>query len=76
MTIFIMLDTFCESVWVYAVQAKGYVSDAWLHRWLANDSATVGGGSTNSIFKTDTELAIIDLRKRAGRDVRGDAHGV
>ena len=63
MTILIMFETLCESVWVYAVQAKGFASDVWLPRKLANDLATVGVGNTRIIVKTDTEPAIIDLRK-------------
>ena len=30
MTILVMIETLCESVWAYSVHAKGVLSDAWL----------------------------------------------
>ena len=40
MTILVMLETLCESVWAYAVSTKGYMSDLWLPGEIANDLTT------------------------------------
>ena len=62
MTILVMLETLCESVWTYAVHAKGVVSDPWLADKLAKDLATAGVANCGIVVKTDTEPAIVDLR--------------
>ena len=62
MTILVMLETLCESVWVYTVNAKGVAADKWLPGKIANDLTTVGMGNTRIVVKTDTEPAIVDLR--------------
>ena len=72
MTILIMTETLCDSVWAYVTSAKGFASDAWLPKKLHNDLTTVGMGLTRIIVKTDTEPAILDLRREMSK-ARGDA---
>ena len=75
MTILVMLETLCESVWAYSVRAKGYAADPWLPGKIANDLATVGVADTRIVIKTDTEPAIIDLRKAVGTSRGGTPTG-
>ena len=49
MTILVMFETLCESVWAYSVRAKGIASDAWLPDKLAQDLATVGVANTSTL---------------------------
>ena len=72
LTILVTFETLCDSVWAYTVAAKGVASDPWLPGVLARDLATVGVAHTRIVLKTDTEPAIVDLRRAVG-DKRGDA---
>ena len=54
---------FCESLRAYAVEGKGVTSDPWLPGKIADDLATVGMSGTHIAIKTDTENAIVDVRK-------------
>ena len=75
MTILIMVETLCDSVWAYSVNAKGYASDPWLPGKIASDLATVGVADTRIVIKTDTEPAIVDLRKAIGASRGGTPTG-
>ena len=72
MTILIMMETLCNSVWAYTVHKKGVQADPWLPGKLTKDLATAGMAGTRIIVKTDTEPAIVDLRN-AIADHRGGA---
>ena len=72
MCILVMLETLCDSVWVYATSGKGYASDPWLPKKLHNDLVTVGMGNIRIIVKSDTVASIIDMRKETIK-CRGDA---
>ena len=58
MTIMVMLETLCGSVWAYATSGKGYAADPWLTKRIHSDLMTVGMGLIRIIIKTDTEPAI------------------
>ena len=75
MTILVMFETLCESVWAYTVRAKGVASDPWLPDKLAQDLATVGVANARIVVKTDTEPAIVDLRKAVGASRGGTPTG-
>ena len=48
MTILVMVETLCGSVWSYATTGKGYASDQWLPRKIHSDLTTAGiGGSAH-----------------------------
>ena len=72
MTMLVMVETMCDSVWTYATNAKGYASDPWLPKKLQSDLTTVGMGLVRIVVKTDTEPAILDLRREMAKG-RGDA---
>ena len=72
MTILVMIETLCRSVWTYAVHAKGTSQDHWLPGKIADDLATVGVGASRVVLKTDTEAAIVELRRAIGRS-RGES---
>ena len=75
LTILVMIETLCESVWVYTVNAKGVLSDAWLPGKIATDLATVGVANTRIVFKTYTEPAIVELRRAVGESRGGTPTG-
>ena len=72
MTLLVMIETLCDSVWCYATNGKGHASDPWLARKLHQDLATVGVGATQIVIKSDTEAAIVELRREVTKS-RGDA---
>ena len=72
MTLLVMYESLCESIWTYAVNAKGFASDPWLPKKLHNDLTTVGMGHIRIVVKTDTEPAILDLRREMTKS-RGEA---
>ena len=75
MTVLIVLETMCDSVWTYATAAKGYQSDPWLPKKIHDDLTTVGLGLVRIVVKTDTEAAILDLRREMSKH-RGGTHGL
>ena len=70
MTIVAVWESLCDGVWTYAVRGKGVVAEPLLPPRIAEDLSTVGMGSSRMVLKTDTEAAIIDVRKAIGR-IRG-----
>ena len=41
MTLLVMTETQCDSVWIYAVEGKGTLTEAWLAPKICEDLATV-----------------------------------
>ena len=52
MTMMVMLETLCESVWSYAVEGKGAISLDWLAAKVVEDIETVGLSKERIITKT------------------------
>ena len=75
MTILVMIEISCNSVWAYAVHVEGVLSDAWLPGNIANDLTTVGVATTRVVIKTDTGPAIVDLRRALGASRGGTPTG-
>ena len=75
MTIRVMIETLCESVWAYPVYAKGVLSDVWLTGTITNDLATVAVANTRIVIKFDAEPAIVDLRQVVGASRGGTPTG-
>ena len=71
MTMMVMVETLCDSVWSYATNGKGHASDPWLAKKIQQDLATVGVGATRIVIKSDTEAAIVELRREVAKS-RGD----
>ena len=70
MTILVMLETLCDSIWAYATRGKGVASDPWLPKRIAGDLETVGLANVRVVVKTDAEPAIVDV-KHAVAEIRG-----
>lgn len=71
MTILVMVETLCGSVWSYATRGKGYASDQWLPKKIHNDLTTAGMGAAHISLKTDNEPAILEIRREVAK-CRGD----
>ena len=67
MTMMVMLETLCESVWSYAVEGKGAISLDWLAAKVVEDIETVGLSKERIITKTDQEPAIVQLQREVAR---------
>ena len=67
MTIMVMLETLCSSVWGYAIEGKGAVSVEWLAQQVVEDIETVGLAAERIITKTDQEPAIVQLQQEVAK---------
>ena len=65
MTILVMIETMCRSIWAYAVESKG--SDAWVAEQMVDDLETVGLANERIIIKADQEAAITDMQKTVAK---------
>ena len=61
MTILVMLETMCRSIWAYVVEHKG--SDSWLTEQIVDDLETIGLANERIVIKADQETAITDLQR-------------
>ena len=52
MTVLMMQETMCGSVWSYAVESKG-AADTWVAEQIADDLGTVGMAQERIILKSD-----------------------
>ena len=62
MTVLVMVETLCRSVWAYAVNQKG-TADAWVAEQIAEDLEVVGLTGERIIVKTDQENSIVSLQR-------------
>jgi len=67
MTMMVMMETLCESVWSYAIDGKGATSLDWLAAKVVEDIETIGLSKERIITKTDQEPAIIQLQREVAR---------
>ncbi len=72
LTVMVMLETMCHSVWAYAVEAKG-ASETWLTDQIVEDIETVGLAEERIIVKADQEAAIGDVQRSVAKARAG--HG-
>ena len=63
MTVLVMLETLCSSIWSYAIEGKGAVSVDWVAQQVVEDIETVGLAKERNITKTDQEVSIIQLQQ-------------
>ena len=70
MTVMVMLETLCKSVWAYAVEGKGAISVDWLAQQVVEDIQTVGLANERIITKTDQEASIVQLQQEVARQRR------
>ena len=74
MTVLVMVETLCRSVWAYAVSQKG-AADAWVADQIVEDLEVVGLTGERIIVKTDQESSIVSLQRAvaAARSGHGTA---
>ena len=72
LTVLVMTETECKSIWAYAVEVKG-VSDPWIVEQIVEDLETIGLTEERLVLKTDQESSITDLQKEIALARKG--HG-
>ena len=72
MTVMVVLETLCHSIWAYAVEAKG-AGEAWISDQAIEDMETIGISGERIIMKADQEKSITDVQKSIARARAG--HG-
>ena len=67
MTIMVLIETLCSSVWAYALDSKGSETLDWLSRQVVQDIETVGLSQERIIMKSDQEASMVQLQKEVAR---------
>ena len=67
MTVMVMMETLCSSVWAYALEGKGASSLDWLAQQVVADIESVGLANERIITKTDQEPAIVQLQQEVAK---------
>ena len=62
MTMLIVKETMCGSVWGYCVRHKGILQEPWIAKQLVYDFDTIGLASERIIVKNDQEVNIVALQ--------------
>ena len=63
LTVLVMQESMCSSVWAYAVESKG-ATEEWAVHQICEDLETVGLKNDRIIVKSDQEVSIIDMSKQ------------
>ena len=66
MTILVMIETLCRSVWAYAIQSKGATED-WVSEQIVEDLKTICLRDEILIIKADQESSITDIQRAVAR---------
>ena len=61
MTILVMTETLCGSIWGYAVESKG-ATEMWIADQIAEDLQTIGVTEERVILKADQEASITEIQ--------------
>ena len=61
-TVVVMQESLCRSVWLYAVETKVSM-DEWMIQQVCDDLETIGFKNERLVLKTDQEPAIVDVMK-------------
>ena len=62
MTILVMLETTCRSIWAYALDGKGSQTVDWAAEQIVDDLATVGLSEERITTEADQENSIVQLQ--------------
>ncbi len=62
LTVLVMLETLCHSIWAYTVRSKG-ASEAWVSEHIVADMETVGITEERLIVKADQENSVTDVQR-------------
>ena len=60
MTIAVMQESLCKSVWAYAVASKG-ASEQWMVEQVLEDLETIGLKNQRIVLKSDQEPSIVEV---------------
>ena len=61
-TVAVMQESLCKSVWAYAVESKGAMEE-WMVQQVCDDIETVGLKNERLVLKSDQESSIVDVMK-------------
>ncbi len=70
MTVLVMVETLCHSIWAYAVASKG-ATEAWVSEQIVEDLETVGLANERLITKADQESSITDVQRSIAKARKG-----
>ena len=73
LTMLVVQESQCRSVWAYAVESKG-TSEDWLPLQILEDMETVGMKEEKMVVKSDQEVAITDLAREIAK-LRESSYG-
>ena len=62
MTVLIVVETLCRSIWAYACESKG-ASEQWVVEQVVQDLQTVGLSDERIVIKSDQEPSITELQR-------------
>ena len=70
MTVLVMMDTLCSSIWSYAVKSKG-MAEKWVAEQMAEDIETIGLSEERIILKADQEASITEVQRAVAKAREG-----
>ena len=71
LTMLVMQESLCTSVWAYAVESKG-AGEEWLTPQLVEDLETIGLKDDRIVLKSDQEPSIVDVAREVTRQRESD----
>ena len=72
LTVLVMTETMCHSIWAYACESKGS-GEQWIIEQILEDLETIGISEERIILKTDQESSMTDIQKAIAKARAG--HG-
>ena len=66
MTVLVLVESMCRSIWAYAVQGKG-AGEQWVAEQIAEDLETIGITEERLILKADQEPSITELQRNVAK---------
>ena len=70
-TVLVMIETLCRSVWAYALGGEGEASVDWTSAQIIDDLATAGVSEERIIMKPDQGNSIIQLQNGSAKGREG-----
>ena len=75
MTVLVMSETLCRSIWAYAVRSKG-ATEAWMVEQIVEDLETIGLSNERIILKADQESSITDVHQAVAKLRKGQGSAI
>ena len=70
LTVLVMTETMCRSIWAYACESKGS-GEQWIIEQILEDLETIGISEERIILKTDQESSMTDIQKSVAKTRAG-----